>query len=56
MLVSFVVEHMPKEIQSFIRNKNIKINIFRIQADKSIMCGCFCIVFYACRQKFDWLH
>ena len=29
---SFGVEHIPKEIIKFIRNKNIKANIFRIQA------------------------
>ena len=29
---SFGVEHIPKEIRKFIRNKNIVINIYRIQA------------------------
>ena len=29
---SFGVEHIPKEIRKFIRNKNIIINIYRIQA------------------------
>ena len=29
---SFGVEHIPKEIKIFISNKNIKTNIFRIQA------------------------
>ena len=42
---SFGVEHIPKEIKAFIDNKNIKTNIFRIQAYDSIMCGCFCIGF-----------
>ena len=28
----FGVEHIPKEIKAFISNKNIKTNIFRIQA------------------------
>ena len=36
---SFGVEHIPKEIKTFIGNKNIKTNIFRIQAYDSIMCG-----------------
>ena len=50
---SFGVEHIPKEINKFIRskelgpavgnNKKIKSNIFRIQAYGSIMCGYFCI-------------
>ena len=42
---SFGVELIPKEIKTFISNKNIKNNIFRIQAYDSIMCGCFCIGF-----------
>ena len=44
-LDSFVVEHVPKEIKKFIEHKNIKINIFRKQADNSIMGGYFCIGF-----------
>ena len=43
---SFGVEHIPKEIKTFINNKNIKTNIFRIQAYDSVMCGYFCIVFF----------
>ena len=42
---SFGVEHIPQEIKAFIGNKNIKTNIFRIQAYDSIMCGYFCIGF-----------
>ena len=42
---SFGVEHIPKEIKTFIDNKNVTTNIFRIQAYDSIMCGCFCIGF-----------
>ena len=52
---SFGVEHIPKEINKFVRskepgsavdsNKKIKANIFRIQAYDSIMCGYFCIEF-----------
>ena len=42
---SFGVEHVPKEIKRFIGHKNTKTNIFRIQADNSIMCGYFCIRF-----------
>ena len=40
---SFGVEHIPEEIKEFIKNKNIKANIFRIQANNSVMCGYFCI-------------
>ena len=41
----FGVEHIPKEIRKFIRNKNVKTNIYRIQAYNSIMCGYFYIGF-----------
>ena len=42
---SFGLEHIPKQIKAFIKNKNIKTNICRIQAYDSIMCGYFCIGF-----------
>ena len=42
---SFGVEHIPKEMKTFINNKNIKTNIFRIQTYHSIMSGYFCIGF-----------
>ena len=42
---SFGVEHIPKEIKTFIGNKIIKTNFFRIQVYDSIMCGYFCIGF-----------
>ena len=42
---SFGVEHIPEEIKKFIANKNIKANIFRVQANNSVMCGYFCIGF-----------
>ena len=51
---SFGIEHIPKEINKFIRSKElcsaignnkIKSNIFRIQAYHSIMWGYFCIEF-----------
>ena len=42
---SFGVEHFPEEIKEFIGNKNIKANIFRVQANNSVMCGYFCIGF-----------
>ena len=40
---SFGVEHIPKEIKKIHGNKNITINIYRIQADKSLIFGYFCI-------------
>ena len=50
---NFGVEHIPEEIKEFIghpsssasQNKNIKANIFRVQANDSVMCGYFCIGF-----------
>ena len=47
------MEHIPKEINKFIRSKelgsavdnDIKSSIFRMQAYDSIMCGCFGIEF-----------
>ena len=41
---NFRVEHIPKEIKKFISNKNIT-NIYRIQANDSIMSGYFSIEF-----------
>ena len=41
---SFGVEHIPREIMKFIVHKKI-INVYRMQAYDSIMCGYFCIGF-----------
>ena len=38
---SFGVEHISEEIKKFIGNKNIKANIYRVQANDSVMCGYF---------------
>ena len=42
---SFGVEHLPEETKKFIVNRNIKGNIFRVQANDSGMCGYICIGF-----------
>ena len=42
---SFGAEHVPEEIKNFIGNKNIKANIFPVQANNSVMFGYFCIGF-----------
>ena len=42
---SFGFEHIPKGIKKFIGNKNIITNIYRIQANHSIMCRYVCIGF-----------
>ena len=39
------VEHIQKEIEKFIGNKNIITNIYRIQAYNLIKCGYFSIGF-----------
>ena len=41
----FGVELVPKEIERFIRYKNIKTNIFRVQSNNSIILRYFCIGF-----------
>ena len=41
----FEVEHVPKELEKFIRHKNIKTNMLRIQSNNSKMCGYFYIGF-----------
>lgn len=35
---NFAVEHILKEIKKFTGNRNIRTNIYRIQASNSIMC------------------
>ena len=54
----FGVEHIPKELKKFIRNKNIKTNIYRMQAYYSIMFGYFCIGFIhfmlKCKSLLDY--
>ena len=42
---SFGVEHIPEKIKELIGNKKIKANIFRTQANNSVMRGYFCIGF-----------
>ena len=42
---SFDVKHVPEEIKESFGNKNIIGNIFRVQANNSVMCGYFCIGF-----------
>ena len=42
---SFGVEHVPEEIKEFVGNINLIANIFRVQANDSVMCGYFCIGF-----------
>ena len=42
---SFGIEHIPKEIEHAIGDKEIKASIFRLQAYDSIMCGYYCIEF-----------
>ena len=42
---SFGVEHVPEKIKEFVGNKNIIADIFRVQANNSVMRGYFCIRF-----------
>ena len=46
LFISIVlVLSIPEEIKGFIGNKNIKANVFWVQANHSVMCGYFCIGF-----------
>ena len=38
---SFGVKYVPKEIKELVGHKNMKPNIFKVQASNSIMCGYF---------------
>ena len=54
---SFGVEHVPEEIKEFVGSKNIKANIFRVQANNSLICGYFSIGFIdfmLAGKKIDW--
>ena len=42
---SFSVGHAPEDIKEFLGNKNIIANIYRVQANNSVLCGYFCIGF-----------
>ena len=42
---SFGVEHVLEEIKECFGNKNIKANIFRVQANNPVICGYFCVGF-----------
>ena len=42
---SFGVEHVPIEIEELVGNKNIKVNIFQVQTDDSVMYRYFFIGF-----------
>ena len=35
----FGVEHVPENIKEFVGNKSIIANIFRVEANDSVMCG-----------------
>ena len=42
---SFGIEHIPEEVLEFLSNKDLHVNIFRIQSAKSVLCGYYCIQF-----------
>ena len=41
----FGIEYIPQEVLNKIRDKSITHNIFRIQANESVMCGFYCMAF-----------
>ena len=54
---SFGIEYIPQEVLKKIKDKSVTHNIFRIQYNKSIMCGFYCITFieYMLEGK-TWLN
>ena len=50
-LDSFRVKYIPKEIKTFIDNKNITTRLYRIQPNDSITCGYICTLFIDFMQK-----
>ena len=42
-IIYFDTNIFLKNLKKFIGQKNLKINIFRIQSNNSVMCGCFYI-------------
>ena len=42
---SFVIEYIPQEVLTKIKEKSITNNIFRIRSDDFMMCGFYCIDF-----------
>ena len=42
---SFGIEYIPQEILNKVRVESTTHNIFRIQGNAHIMCGCYCIAF-----------
>ena len=37
--------HLPSEVLKFLRGKDLHANIFRVQPDKSFLCGYYCLKF-----------
>ena len=48
------LEHVPKEIRKFIKDTDVKMIIYRIQAHVSIMGGYFCIgfIYFMLKSKY----
>ena len=42
---SFGVEHLLREVLRFLKGKDIHANIFRVQPDRSFLCGYYCLKF-----------
>ena len=43
ILIALVLNMFLKKFKNLLEKKNIKANICRVQANNSVMCGCFCI-------------
>ena len=53
---SFGVEHMPREVIRFLKNKDLHTNIFRVQPADSVLCGYYCIKFLEFMFSGESLH
>ena len=43
--LEFRIENIPQEVLNKIKDRSITHNIFRIQDNEYIMCGCCCVAF-----------
>ena len=57
LFISFGVEHIPKDIEKIIGNKDIATNIYRTQAyDSIIFCGYFYVFMIRSKRLADFTN
>ena len=57
-IIYFDMNIFLKNLKEFVGKKNLKINIFRIHSNNSVMCGCFYIGVLICsfQAKLYWFY